>query len=265
MCGRYTLKAPREAIAEAFDLADVPQLLPRYNIAPTQAVPVVRLDRASGEREIALLQWGLIPSWADDPAIGNRLINARAETVAEKPAFRTAFKKRRCLVVADGFYEWKRENGKTPYYFRLKDSSPFAFAGLWERWEKGEEPVESCTLLTCEANGVVAPVHGRMPVILKPEDYARWLDPRAAADRGPRAAARPAPRGLVVRPSRGETGEQPEERGPAMHRAGGVSRPVTLTVLATPPPSPVKGSLWAAFPRSDSHAESQIQQHHDEL
>ena len=106
MCGRYTLKAPREAIAEAFDLADVPQLLPRYNIAPTQAVPVVRLDRASGERGLALLQWGLIPSWADDPAIGNRLINARAETVAEKPAFRTAFKKRRCLVVADGFYEF---------------------------------------------------------------------------------------------------------------------------------------------------------------
>jgi len=177
VCGRYTLKAPREAIAEAFDLADVPQLLPRYNIAPTQAVPVVRLDQASGERGLSLLQWGLIPSWADDPAIGNRLINARAETVAEKPAFRTAFKKRRCLVVADGFYEWKRENGRTPYYFRLKDDSPFAFAGLWERWDKGEDPVESCTLLTCEANGVVAPVHDRMPVILKPEDYARWLDP----------------------------------------------------------------------------------------
>ena len=106
MCGRYTLKAPREAIAEAFDLADVPELLPRYNIAPTQPVPVVRLDRASGEREIALLQWGLIPSWADDPAIGHRLINARAETVAEKTAFHTAFQKRRCLVVADGFYEW---------------------------------------------------------------------------------------------------------------------------------------------------------------
>ena len=113
MCGRYSLKAPREAIAEAFDLADVPQLLPRYNIAPTQPVPVVRLDPASGERGLALLQWGLIPSWADDPAIGNRLINARAETVAEKPAFRTAFKKRRCLVVADGFYEfmWTRWTG----------------------------------------------------------------------------------------------------------------------------------------------------------
>src|SRR5512135_2412699 len=120
VCGRYTLKAPRDAIAEAFDLADVPPLLPRYNIAPVQPVPVVRRDPASGERGLALLQWGLIPSWADDPAIGDRLINARAETVAEKPAFRTPFKKRRCLVVADGFYEWKREDGKTPYYFRLK-------------------------------------------------------------------------------------------------------------------------------------------------
>jgi putative SOS response-associated peptidase YedK len=182
VCGRYTLKAPREAIAEAFDLANVPQLLPRFNIAPPQPVPVVRLDPTSGERSLAFLQWGLIPSWADDPAIGNRLINARADTVAEKPAFRSAFKKRRCLVPADGFYEWKRENGKTPYYFRLKDESPFAFAGLWERWEKGDEPLESCTLITCAANGVVGAVHNRMPVILKPDDYTRWLDseqPRA--------------------------------------------------------------------------------------
>ena len=177
MCGRYTLKAPREAIAKAFDLADVPQLLPRYNIAPTQPVPVVRLDPTSDQRRLAFLQWGLIPSWAKEPGIGNSLINARADTVAEKSAFRSAFKKRRCLAPADGFYEWKRENGKTPYYFRLKDESPFAFAGLWERWEKGDEPVESCTLITCEANGVVGAVHNRMPVILKPEDYARWLDP----------------------------------------------------------------------------------------
>jgi len=140
VCGRYTLKAPRDAIAEAFDLADIPQLLPRYNIAPMQPVPVVRLDRASGEREIALLQWGLIPSWAHDPAIGNWLINARAETVAEKPAFRTAFKRRRCLVVADGFYEWKRENGKTPYYFRLKDSSPSRSPGSGSAGTRARSP-----------------------------------------------------------------------------------------------------------------------------
>jgi putative SOS response-associated peptidase YedK len=176
MCGRYTLKTSAEVLAEHFELPEVPWFEPRYNIAPTQPVAVVRAGFEGGGRELSMLRWGLIPSWADDPAIGNRMINARAETVAEKPAFRTAFQKRRCLVVADGFYEWKRENGKTPYYFRLKDSSPFAFAGLWERWDKGEEPVESCTLLTCEANGVVAPVHGRMPVILKPEGYARWLD-----------------------------------------------------------------------------------------
>ena len=193
MCGRYTLKTSPRTIAEHFELPEVPELLPRFNVAPTQDVPVVRLGDEG--RSLSLLRWGLIPSWADDPAIGNRLINARAETVAEKPAFRTAFKKRRCLVVADGFYEWKRENGKTPYYFRLKDSSPFAFAGLWERWDKGEEPVESCTLLTCEANGVVAA--SARPDAGHPE--ARRLRPMArprgaAADRGPRAAARPAPR-----------------------------------------------------------------------
>jgi putative SOS response-associated peptidase YedK len=210
VCGRYTLKAPKKAIAEAFDLADVPPLLPRYNIAPTQPVPVVRLDPASGERGLALLHWGLIPSWADDPAIGHRLINARAETVAEKPAFRSAFKRRRCLVVADGFYEWKRENGKTPYYFRLKDDSPFAFAGLWDRWEKGDELVASCTLITCEPNGVVAPVHDRMPVIPQARRLRPMARHRGAPRRGSRAAARPTPRGLVGRPSRGETGQQPE-------------------------------------------------------
>ena len=168
---------------------------------------------------------GAHPVLGRRPAIGNRLINARAETVAEKPAFRTAFKRRRCLVVADGFYEWKRENGKTPYYFRLKDESPFACAGLWERWEKGEEPVESCTLLTCAGQRRRRPgarSHAGHPQARRLRPMAR---PRAAADRGSHAAARPAPRGLVVRSSRGQTGEQPEERGPAMHRAGGVSRP----------------------------------------
>ena len=156
----------------------MPTIEPRYNIAPSQPVLAVRLAPESADREVVMFKWGLIPSWAKEPGIGNSLINARADTVAEKPAFRAAFKKRRGLVPADGFYEWKRENGKTPYYFRLKDESPFAFAGLYERWEKGDEPVESCTLITCEANGVVGAVHNRMPVILKPEDYARWLDPK---------------------------------------------------------------------------------------
>src|SRR3954451_21977496 len=177
MCERYTLTARRRAIAAAFDLDDFFELPPRYNIAPTQWVPAVRFDSEGCGREVTALKWGLIPPWVEEPGIGNRLINARAETVAERPAFRSAFRQRRCLLAADGFYEWKRGDGRTPYYFRLKDGGPFAFAGLWERWEKGEEPIESCTLITTPANGLVGPVHDRMPVILKPEDYARWLDP----------------------------------------------------------------------------------------
>jgi putative SOS response-associated peptidase YedK len=181
MCGRFTLKTPAEVLAEHFDLIEVPELGSRYNVAPSQPVPVVRLDEGVG-RNLALLRWGLIPAWADDPAIGNRLINARAETVADKPAFRHAFKAKRCLVVADGFFEWSAASGKgakVPHYFALRDGGPFAFAGLWERWSKGTEPVETCTLLTTEANAVVAPVHGRMPLILAPGDYERWLDPGA--------------------------------------------------------------------------------------
>jgi putative SOS response-associated peptidase YedK len=178
MCGRFTTTAERERIKEMFRLQRLGQFDPRFNIAPSQPVLAVRLDQASGEREGVMLKWGLIPAWAKDPKIGNSLANARADTVAEKPAFRSAFKRRRCLVVADGFYEWsKGDGGKIPYYFQLKDGRPFGFAGLWERWEKGEEPVESCTLITTEANGVVGQIHDRMPVILMPDDYDRWLDP----------------------------------------------------------------------------------------
>src|SRR4051794_9809921 len=125
-----------------------------------------------------MLRWGLIPSWADDPSVGSRMINARAEAVAERPAFRAALKKRRSLILADGFFEWaKVDGGKQPWYFALRDGGPFAFTGLWERWEKGEAPIESCTLVTCPANAIVGPVHDRMPVMLSPEEYARWLDP----------------------------------------------------------------------------------------
>ena len=138
MCGRYTLKAPREAIAEAFDLADVPQLLPRYNIAPRNRCPWCDSTRRAVSAGSRSSSGGLIPSWANDPSIGNRMINARAETVAEKSAYRSAFRHRRCLVPADGFYEWAKANGaKQPHYFQLKDGGPFAFAGLWERWAKG--------------------------------------------------------------------------------------------------------------------------------
>lgn len=175
MCGRYTLASPGNVVAELFELDEVPELRPRFNIAPTQEVAVVRARE--GRRELGAVQWGLVPSWAKDLAIGQKLINARAETVAEKPAFRSALRARRCLVVADGFYEWQPTAGrKQPWYFRLRDGRPFAFAGLWERWQvPGIDPLESCTIVTTEANGLVAPVHARMPVILSPEGCARWL------------------------------------------------------------------------------------------
>ena len=177
MCGRYMITSTREAIRRVFEVPTF-DLPPRYNVAPTQNVPVVRLQ--DGERELAMLRWGLIPSWAKDPEIGNRMINARAETVAEKPAFRAAFRRRRCLVVADGFYEWQRRphNPKQPYFITLADGGPFGFAGLWERWEDRIEgyPVESCTIVTTMANELLAPIHERMPVIIDRSDFNAWLD-----------------------------------------------------------------------------------------
>jgi putative SOS response-associated peptidase YedK len=178
MCGRFTLGTERARIAEMFRLQRLGQFDPRYNIAPSQPVLAVRQDAATNELEAIFLKWGLIPSWAKEPAIGNSLANARADTIATKPAFRSAFKKRRCLVLADGFYEWRAgPGGKNPYYFQMKDQGPFAFAGLWERWEKGEEPIETCTLITTDANAVVGQVHNRMPVILSPGSFDTWLDP----------------------------------------------------------------------------------------
>ena len=176
------MSQPAEAIAEAFQLSEVPTLEPRYNIAPTQLVPTVLRKPAQSDRRFHLLRWGLIPSWAKDPAIGARLINARAETAGEKPSFRSAFRQRRCLVVADGFYEWQRqERKKQPFYFCFQDGRPFAFAGLWERWEAPDdddgEAIESCTILTTEAAELLQPIHDRMPVILDPKDYDLWLDP----------------------------------------------------------------------------------------
>lgn len=179
MCGRFTLRSKASDVAKAFSLLDVPELPLRYNIAPTQAVPIVRLGD-DGNRSLALAHWGLIPSWADDPAIGNRMINARADTVATKPSFRTAFKKRRCLLVADGFYEWQKTDGKKqPYYIRLKDGAPFGFAGLWERWERDGKAIESCAIITTDANELMEPIHNRMPVIISPDAYEVWLDPAA--------------------------------------------------------------------------------------
>lgn len=178
MCGRFTLASPVQALAAQFNLPEVPALEPRYNIAPTQAVAAVRAAGEATLRELALLHWGLIPFWAKDPEVGARLINARSETVAEKPAFREAFRRRRCLVLADGFYEWqKQDGGKQPFYVRMNDGRPFAFAGLWEHWNGPEGVIESCTLLTTQPNDVMRPLHNRMPVILELKDYDLWLDP----------------------------------------------------------------------------------------
>ncbi|MBI3462160.1 MAG: SOS response-associated peptidase [Planctomycetes bacterium] len=163
MCGRFTLRTSARDVAEEFGLIEVPDLFPRYNIAPTQPVPVVRKPR-----QLDFLRWGLIPPWADDPKIGSRMINARAETVATTPAFRRAFQTRRCLVIADGFYEWQN---RVPFLIHRRDHRPFAFAGLWDRW-KG---IDSCTIITTDPNDLIRPLHDRMPVILAPEDYDRWL------------------------------------------------------------------------------------------
>ena len=175
MCGRFTLRTPAAVLIRQFGVDVGLQLALRYNIAPTQQVPVVRL--AEQGRELVMMRWGLIPSWANDLKIGASLINARAETAAEKPAFRSAMKRRRCLIPADGFYEW-RKAGKTkqPIYIRRADDQPFAFAGLWERWSKQGAPIESCTILTTAANERLKPLHDRMPVILAPNDYEVWLD-----------------------------------------------------------------------------------------
>ena len=180
MCGRYTRKEELSRLADVLRILLPPDLKPRYNIAPGQMVPAVR-NHAEGGREFVMLKWGLIPSWAKDPSIGYKMINARTETVAEKPSFRKSFKHQRCLILADGFYEWKREGkAKQPYYIHFKDSRPCAFAGLWERWEdkqKADTVIESCTIITCGANQVMEPIHHRMPVILEEKDYDVWLDP----------------------------------------------------------------------------------------
>jgi len=181
MCGRFTLIAPGESIADLFGLSEIPNIAPRYNIAPTQPVAAVRVSQKSGERELTYFHWGLIPRWAKDVSIGSRMINARSETAAEKPSFRVAMKYRRCLVPADGFYEWQKINGgKQPVRIQMAGGGPFAIAGLWERWaSKDGSAVESCTLLTTEPNDLLRPVHNRMPVILSPQDFDLWLDPQA--------------------------------------------------------------------------------------
>jgi putative SOS response-associated peptidase YedK len=178
MCGRFTLQTQIDDLAKHFGLGKVPDLLPRYNIAPTQPVATVLV--LTGDRQFKLMRWGLVPFWAKDLSIGSRMINARAETVAQKPAFRKALQDRRCIIMADGFYEWQTKGrAKQPFYIVGRDRKPFGFAGLWDRWEptEGGDPIESCTIITTTANEVVSPFHDRMPAILDPEDYDLWLTP----------------------------------------------------------------------------------------
>lgn len=180
MCCRYTLNSSSERIKSIFDAHVAALLQPRFNIAPSQPVPVIR---QRGGRVIDLVQWGLVPWWAKDVSLGQKLANARSETAHEKPAFRDAMKYRRCLLPADGFYEWQKapqkSQPKQPYLFAMADEQPFAFAGLWEHYQDAHgNELETCTILTTDANAMMQPIHPRMPVILEPQDYDRWLDPK---------------------------------------------------------------------------------------
>lgn len=199
MCGRYTLTVPGDLLAAAFGVeaaaaGPVAGLPARYNVAPGQQVPIVR-RREDGGRDLALARWGLVPHWAKESAIGNRMINARGESVAEKPSFRTAFRRHRCLVPADGFYEWQATaGGKQPWLLRLRGGELFAFAGLESRWidPATREPLDTCAIVTTAPNELAATVHDRMPVILAPADYALWLG-EAGDGRDPAALLAPIP------------------------------------------------------------------------
>jgi putative SOS response-associated peptidase YedK len=177
MCGRFVLRASPDQLAELFDLQEEPMVAPRYNIAPSQPVAIVRVNPQTQQREWTHTLWGLIPSWSKDPTIGQKMINARSDGVAEKPSFRAAFKRRRCLIPASGFYEWKQTgDGKEPHFITSAAGEPLAFAGLWEQWTGGDGvELQTCTILTTDANELVTPLHNRMPVIIAPEDYSLWL------------------------------------------------------------------------------------------
>jgi putative SOS response-associated peptidase YedK len=199
MCGRITLTSPAAAVAELFGLAAVPGLEPRYNIAPSQLLAAVRSDERTASRRLDHLRWGLVPYWAKDPAIGNRMINARADSLASKPAFESAFRKRRCLVVVSGFYEWQRAGKHSqPYLLHRRDNAPFALAGLWEVWrDPAGTRLETCAVVTTEANALMRPIHDRMPVILRPEEFAAWLDPATVEPSGLARLLRPANEGAL--------------------------------------------------------------------
>jgi len=217
MCGRFALKNPR-AIKAAFDLADMPELTPRYNIAPTQDIAIIRAD-ASG-RHLSLAHWGLIPAWAKDAKSGYSTINARAETVDTKPSFRAPFKRHRCIVPADGFYEWHEAGGvKIPHHIGRTDGAPFALAGLWDVWKGPEGDVTSCTIIVTDANAFMKRLHDRMPVILAPEDYTRWLDPDNHDTASLKQLLAPAPKDWLTEWPVSRTLNNPRNEGPACAEA----------------------------------------------
>jgi putative SOS response-associated peptidase YedK len=202
MCGRFAGRSTREVLADWFgvELEDLPPFAPSYNVAPQSVQPVVRQGLDTGQWEFALLRWGLVPFWAKDAKIGYSTINARAEEAAAKPAFREAVRKRRCLIPADAFYEWMHSDpkNKQPFAIALRSGEPCAFAGIWERWRPREgEALETFSILTTDANEVVEPIHNRMPVILEPKDYERWLEP-GSPERPPVDLLRPFPAGRMT-------------------------------------------------------------------
>lgn len=175
MCGRFVINIPLSVFIKFFGISEVGDVQPRFNVAPTQSVPVIR-EASDGSRRLSAMRWGLVPAWAKE--FGDGLINARAETVNEKPSFRQAFRQRRCIIPASGFYEWQKHNGKKiPHYVKMSGDVPMPFAGLWESWRSPEGQVlESCAILTTAANPAIAPIHDRMPVILHPDEFSLWLD-----------------------------------------------------------------------------------------
>lgn len=178
MCGRYSFTQPAEAVRQHFGFDNQPNLAPHSVFAPTMDVPVVR-RRADGTRALGSVRWGLVPSWAKDPKIGSKMVNARSESLTEKPSFRAAFGRRRCLILSDGFYEWQKLGPKEKQVWRIEspEAGAFAFAGLWERWhDAAGGKIDSCTIVTIAANAVLAPIHDRMPVVIEQPDYAAWLD-----------------------------------------------------------------------------------------
>jgi putative SOS response-associated peptidase YedK len=233
MCGRFARKSTQELLADWFDLEpdEMPWFAPTFNAAPQSFQPVVRLNRKLHRREAALLRWGLIPHWAKSGEMAAGAINARAEEAATKPAFREALKRQRCLIPADAFYEWQRLQGKSrrPFAFVLESGEPYAFAGLWDCWQPREgEILETFTILTTTPNQAVAPVHNRMPVILKPQDYERWLDPEAAP---PADLLHPFPANEM-------------RSWPVSERVGNVRNNDPALLEEEKPPSPAQGSLF---------------------